>query len=676
MNKQSLTFVCVVLLVLSTVVAYWQVQNNDFINFDDGVYVSKNRHVQEGGWNNIIWAFTDLKTTANWHPITWLSHILDTYLFGLNPKGHHLTNLVFHIINTLLLFFFLSKTTSSLLRSGFVAALFALHPLHVESVAWISERKDVLSTFFWFLTLFGYIYFIKEKRLKRYAFFLIPFLLGLMSKPMLVSLPFVLLLLDYWPLGRLSFSMYNTSADSTRMGWREYYSILKPLFYEKVPLFILSISFGVIAYFAQDIGNAMQSLTRYPMKVRLLNAILAYGAYIKKMFLPYNLALFYPYPKSFSSIEILSVAIILLIISFIFLNKSRNYPYLIVGWLWYVGTLVPVIGLVQVGTQSMADRYTYIPLIGLFIILSWGGPDLLKRFQIHRSILPIIGVIILILSTILTRQQVRYWKDSITIFEHAIRVTKNNDLAYGNLGLVYFQKKDIKKAISYLSTAISIDPGNLEARVNLALALVETNRIEEAASHIAKALRQNPKSTLTFHALGVYYTKKGLFDKAIDAYNKALDIDPENAAVINDIGYILEQRGYVDKAMVMYKKAVKIQPFSPFIRVNLGLVYLKYKEFDKAIDEFKVAISFNPESVDAHNNLGSAFFYKGLYDRAIDEYKRVLELNPNDKFAHLNLGVVYSKIGMNALARAQYQKALTIDPDFQDALIGLKKLRE
>lgn len=675
MNRNFLFFIISLCLTFAILLVYWQVQYHDFLYFDDETYVTENRYVQEGSWDSIVWAFTDIKS-ANWHPVTWLSHILDHYLFGLNPKGHHLTNLFFHITNTLLLFFLFTHMTGSVARSGFVAALFALHPLHVESVAWVAERKDVLSTFFWFLTFLGYIYYVKQRNIKRYIFVLVLFSIGLMSKSMLVTLPFVLLLIDYWPLNRLETNAFSNLSSSGKQRERASYNA-KPilnLVYEKVPLFIISIFFSGITYFAQDRGGAMGTLEVFPLKARIANALLAYGGYIKKMIWPYHLAPFYPYPKSFSALEVISVILLLLVISYLCLKKSRLYPYLIVGWLWFLGTLVPVIGFVQVGFQAMADRYTYIPLVGLFIIIAWGVPELLKRLEFQRKLLSIIAPMILMLLMVLTWFQVKYWTNTVTLFEHILKVTKDNQFAHTNLGHVFSKRKNFERAIQHYASALSINPRTYGVKTALGRILAETGKFDEALSHLSEAMRIAPKDVQTHYAFGVYYTRKGLIDDALEAYSEALKINPEYAQAMNDIGNILKNRGLLDQAIEKYREAAKIQPFNSVIRNNLGLAYMENGELDQAIFEFEEAIAKEPESVDAHNNLGSAYYYKGLSDEAISEFKKVLELVPNDKFAYLSLGIIYTKRGFIPLAKIQYQKALSIDPSFKEAIEGLNNI--
>ena len=399
-------------LVMATLAVYWQVQNYDFVNFDDNDYVYDNRHVQDGlTLKSIIWAFTNIHA-SNWHPVTWLSHMMDYQLYGMNPGRHHLTNLLFHIANTLLLFLVFRKMTDSLWQSGFVAALFALHPLHVESVAWVSERKDVLSTFFWMLTMWSYIWYVEHPAVKRYILVVLFFALGLMSKPMLVTLPFVLLLLDFYPLNRFQSQQPKGSANAQQR------SIALRLILEKIPLFVLVAMSSAMTFYAQKHGKTVASLEVIPLKSRVANALVSYVSYIIKTIYPSKLAVLYPHPGILPWWQIAGACLLLVTISFLAIRVVKQSPYFVVGWLWYLGTLVPVIGLVQVGIQSMADRYTYVPLIGIFIIIVWGIPELVAQWRYRKICLATLATVVLTILMAMTWKKVGYWKSSITLFEH------------------------------------------------------------------------------------------------------------------------------------------------------------------------------------------------------------------------------------------------------------------
>ena len=422
-------FLVCLFLVIATLAVYWQVRNYSFVNYDDHMYVTQNHNVQAGlTLESITWSFTTIQA-SNWHPLTWISHMLDCQLYGMNPGRHHLTNVLLHILNSLLLFLVFMRMTGKLWQSGFVAALFALHPLHVESVAWISERKDVLSTFFWMLSLWGYLRYVERPGACRYLLLFFLFILGLMTKPMLVTLPFVLLLLDYWPLNRFQF---GSSGDCN-------YSIQRPfdfgLVWEKTPLFLLAAVSSVMTYIVQKSGGAVNSLATIPFHDRIANAIVSYVSYIGKMIWPDNLAVFYPYPKSILLWKVAGAGLLLVVVSVVIFRMVRTKPYFAVGWLWYIGTLVPVIGLVQVGSQGMADRYTYVPLIGIFVIIAWGVPDFMPKWRYKKIGFTVTIAAILAIIMITTRLQIRYWSDSLTLFKHAFEVTTvDNCIVHGKLG--------------------------------------------------------------------------------------------------------------------------------------------------------------------------------------------------------------------------------------------------
>jgi Tfp pilus assembly protein PilF len=587
-------------LVISTLSVYWQVHKYGFVNFDDDIYVSDNRHVQVGlTLESIDWAFTTIRA-SNWHPLTWLSHMLDCQLYGLNPSGHHLTNLLFHIANSLLLFFVFRKMTGHFWQSAFLASLFALHPLHVESVAWISERKDVLSTFFWMLTMWSYIWYVQHPGIGKYLLVLLFFILGLMSKPMLVTLPFVLLLLDYYPLYR-----FHKSDGSKNSHQR---SIVFRLILEKVPFFVLVLMSSAMTFYAQKHGGAVASLAVIPIQARISNALVSYTSYILKMLYPSKLAVLYPLPGILPWWQITGACFLLLCISFSAIRLVKQSPYFIVGWLWYLGTLVPVIGLVQVGNQSMADRYTYIPLIGIFFIISWGIPEFVQRWRHVKKILPIMALTILFILTVVTFVQVGFWKNSITLFEHALRLTKNNRKAHNNLGL----------------------------------ALEEQGLIDEAINHYEKALRISPVYVGAHNNLGNALKEQGLIDEAIKHYEEALRINPDYGKAHYNLGNVLQKQGLIDEAIKHYEEALRINPDYVDAHNNLGLALKEQDLMDEAIKHFEEALRINPDLAEAHNNLGAALFYKGDVDGAIEQFRKALQINPKYVAAKNNLNKLLS----------------------------------
>ncbi len=480
------------LLVFATIAIYSQVVNFDFVNYDDDDYIYKNSYVQKVlTLESIKWAFTT-NHASNWHPLTWLSHMLDIQLYGMDSGKHHLTNLIFHIANTLLLFFLFKQMTGKLWQSSFVAALFALHPLHVESVAWLSERKDVLSTFFWMLTMLSYVRYTGKPGIITYLPVLFFFIIGLMAKPMLVTLPFVLLLLDYYPLRRLRFTddkkiIIKKSSISHFSLLTSHFSLLS----EKIPLLIFAAISSVITLLAQQSGGAVRSLYEQPLTYRITNAMISYVGYIEKMIIPHDLAIFYP-PCIFSWWQIAGASLLLLAVSFFVIKRIKDYPYLFTGWFWYIGTLVPVIGFVKAGSQAMADRYTYIPLIGLFMMIAWGIPELIERWRIRKTIFNTVVTAYILILSVTAWMQVQYWKNSITLFSHALEVTENNILVQTNLGLALIEQGRTDEGIIHYLKALQLEPDNAKIHNNLGVALFQKGRIKEAIAHFQKALETNP----------------------------------------------------------------------------------------------------------------------------------------------------------------------------------------
>jgi Tfp pilus assembly protein PilF len=587
-------------LIICTLSVYWQVHNYDFVNFDDDEYLSDNRHVQVGfTLESIAWAFTTIHA-SNWHPLTWLSHMMDYQLYGLNPGGHHLTNLLFHIANSLLLFFVFKRMTGQFWQSAFLASLFALHPLHVESVAWISERKDVLSTFFWMLTMWSYIWYVQHPGIDKYLLVLLFFVLGLLSKPMLVTLPFVLLLLDYYPLYRFH------KSDGSRNPHQR--SIVFRLILEKLPFFVLVVISSAMTFYAQKHGGAVASLDVIPIQLRISNALVSYASYILKMLYPSNLAVLYPHPGILAWWQIAGACFLLLFISFSAVRVIKQSPYFIVGWLWYLGTLVPVIGLVQVGNQSMADRYTYIPLIGIFFIIAWGIPEFVQRWRHVKKLLPIMAITILLILMVVTFIQAGYWKNSITLFEHALRLTKNNRKAHNNLGLALEEQGQMDDAIGHFEEALRISPVYVGAHNNLGNALMEQGQIDDAIKHFEEALRINPDYAKAHYNLGNLLQQQGQIDDAIKHFEEALRINPDYVAAHNNLGLALKEKGLMDDAIKHFEEALRI----------------------------------NPDLAEAHNNLGVALFYKGDIDGAIERFRKALQINPKYVAARNNLNKLLS----------------------------------
>jgi len=473
-EKWRVFLICTAIAVV-TFIAFQQVRYNEFICFDDNLYITENIHVKEGiTADSIVWAFTQ-SHAANWHPVTWLSHMLDCELFGTNPYWHHLNNLLLHIANSLLLFLVFKAMTGSIWPSAFTAFLFALHPLHVESVAWASERKDVLSTLFWFLTIMAYLRYIKKPDFIRYLPVFILFAIGLMAKPMLVTLPFVLLLLDYWPLGRM----------------KQKNKTIQRLIIEKVPLLILALLSSIMTFIAQQ--KAMVPVEKLSLNLRINNAVVSYIQYIVKMIYPHKMAIPYPHPLS-QIPPWLTIAcfILLATISIIVICISKQHRYMATGWFWYIGTLVPVIGLIQVGAQSMADRYTYIPSIGIFILFTWTIREFTSKWKWQKTILSIAAIIILPILIICTRTQVKYWKNSFTLFEHTLKVTEKNYIAHNSYGALLCKEGYFEDGITHLRKSVEIYPKHTNALYNLGFALAHKGEYPEAILYLRRALKIDP----------------------------------------------------------------------------------------------------------------------------------------------------------------------------------------
>ena len=540
-------------LCLTTVImaVYWPVYNFEFVGYDDDQYVTDNRHVQDGLTSeNLLWALST-RQTANWHPLTWVSLILDCRLFGMWAGGYHLVNVLLHVVNTLLLFAVFNRMTAAPWRSAFVASLFALHPLHVESVAWVAERKDVLSTCFLLLTIWAYIRYIERPTGWRYLSTLGLYALGLMSKPMGVTLPFVLLLLDYWPLGRTRWAKPATG-ESVKAPPRQ---LLK----EKLPFLALAAVSCVVTYWAQQAGGTVVPMVNLSLRMRIANALLSYVGYMGQTFWPTRLAVFYPLHEMLPA-AVMGAAVGLVGITAVVIWRARRAPWLATGWFWYLGMLVPVIGLVQVGAQSMADRYTYVPLIGLFIMLCWSVPCGEIRRRNLKPVASVVAAAVLMVCVVLSVVQVRYWKDTATLFDHALKVTRDNWLAHCNLGMALAQAGRIEEAIGQYQQALRIEPDCADAHYNLGVFLSQTGRIEEAIWHYGQAVRLKPDDADAHNNLGLALQQVGKIENAISHYEQALRINPDDVEVHCNLGMALAQAGRIEEAIGHYEQALRIKP--------------------------------------------------------------------------------------------------------------------
>lgn len=580
MRREAL--ICI-FLALATLAVFSAVRHHDFIHLDDDLYITENPYVQKGLTGDTIkWAFTTTRGGL-WIPLTWLSLMLEFELFGLKAGGYLLNNLLFHLANTLLLFLLLKRVTGQIWRTAFVAAVFALHPLRVESVAWAVERKDVLSTFFLLLILHAYVRYTENRAFYVYASALFFFLLGLMSKPMVVTLPCLLLLMDYWPLGRLNFGASELSQaagppDPGRKG-----PTFSLLLYEKLPFFLLSVIFGIVTFLAQRNTGALSSLQRLPVWDRLANALVSYAAYIGKMVWPRNLAVLYPHPgDTLPGWQVAAAGLFLAVVTaFVIWSLRRRYRYPAVGWLWYLITLLPVIGLVQAGSQAMADRFTYIPLVGIFVIIAWGVPDLVGGWRPCKVLLPLSAGLVLALLMLCTWSQVKYWRDSITLFEHTLQVTENNSPIHNNLGIVFLEQRRFADAASHFSKALQIRPNNARAHINLAVSLAHLGELQKAVEHYRRALKLAPDHAGAHNNLGNVLLIQGRVDEAAAEFARALELDPDYAEAHNNLGVVLVRRGKFAEAIGHFREALRVKPDYRQARANLALALQQAKKKGK-----------------------------------------------------------------------------------------------
>jgi Tfp pilus assembly protein PilF len=541
-NKRQTLFFIIVAIVAVTVLSYAPIVHNGFVNYDDNQYVFNNPNVKGGiTQQSIIWAFTNLNISY-WHPLTWLSHMLDCEIYGLRPLGHHITSILIHIINSVLLFLLLSKMTGTVWRSGFVAAAFALHPIHVESVAWVAERKDVLSGLFWILSMLAYVHYAERPNVRRYAIVLLTFVMGLMSKPMMVTLPFALLLLDYWPLDRFILRQDKTTSPADISIICQKASVWR-LLAEKVPMFVLSAVVSVITFVAQKQVGVVASIEAMPLHIRAINALGSYYHYIIKMLYPKDLAVLYPPPMQVTTdaaiIAVMGIAVLLVL-------WGRGRRWLVMGLLWYLGTLVPVIGLVQSGFQIMADRYTYIPSIGVFIIIAWGSAEIFAKLSHPKLPAAAAGAGILIVMAVMTYIQVSYWRDSTTLFEHAIAVTKNNYTIHYNYGLDLLEQRKYEEALQHFKEASRICPQYLEARGNICITLLAQKRFDEAIGCFTDMIKERndwPETYKMYSGLGWAYEQKGELALAETNFRKALMLKPDYQSAQNGLKSVLTKQG-------------------------------------------------------------------------------------------------------------------------------------
>ena len=569
-------------LAIATFAAFEGVRNNDFVNYDDGLYVTNNMHVQEGLYaGSVAWAFAS-RDASNWHPLTWISHIIDCVYFGPNPAGHHLVSLGFHIANVILLFLILKRMTGSLWPSLFVAAVFGLHPLAVESVAWVAQRKSVLSTFFAFLTIAAYVRYSQKPGILRYLIVMVLFAAGLLSKPMLVTLPIVLILLDYWPLNRIH---------------KPQFSILRS-FYEKLPLIGMSAASCVMTYIAQAKGGAVLDTVAVPLISRVQNALMSYIKYIGKIFCPTSLSAMYPFDfneLAFWKAGVCLLLLVLVSVAAFALRYRRGYFF--TGWFWYLGTLIPVIGLVQVGAQGMADRYMYLPGIGIYIIVAWGVFDFAVRrplreagkLRLPKVIPAAAGVLILGILLLMTRTQVGYWKDSLSLSRHALALTKNNYVMHYSCGLALRDSGQVDEAIEQFRQSLKINPAYARAHNNLGCALQDKGQLDEAAAEFELAVKNAPEFAMAQNNYAVSLAQRGRYEEAISHFVAALKADPYFRDAMKNICKAGIDGNKLDDVLEVL---LSLQPKAPScaeLYYRTGVIYDAKGQAEKAVEQLEKA---------------------------------------------------------------------------------------
>ncbi len=623
-------------LIILTLSVYAGLVGNDFVRYDDHEFVTRNDHIQQGlSLEGMMWAFTTV-ISANWNPVTFLSHMLDCQIYGLSPAGHHLTSLFLHVATVLLLFLMLREATGRIWESATVAALFALHPIHVESVAWVSERKDVLSGFFCLLTILMYVHYVKDHRTRWYWLSIVFFTLGLLSKPMLVTIPLLLFIMDYWPLGRIV-PLPPTDIGHTGAWKGRNYSHLRKIILEKIPFLVLSLLFGITTIFVQSRAGTMATLEALPLPVRFANALISYQNYLGNILYPTDLAIFYPHSLNMPSGHLLLGACLVLagitIFACLFI---RQQPFLLAGWLWYLVALLPVIGIIQVGFQAMADRYAYLPAIGIYILFSFGLSTLTRRLPYRPILLGCLAMLAFTFLSIHTVRQVGYWKDTKTLFSQAIMVTPNNWLAHGVLSGLFLEEGNASAAEAEARKALALAQ-NANGHINLAAALHKTGRLPEAMDHLREALRIDPKQAQAYINMGRLLVAMQQKELALSYFLKAEEFLPRNSWAYNILGIAYASAAGYNRAMIQFNKALQLAPQRWDTYNNIGMVYNYQQQPHKALPYLLRAIELQPSFAEAYNNAGVALLKMKNYEKAAYYFSAALMLQPDYEKARSNL---------------------------------------
>lgn len=614
---------CFLLSVL-TICVYSQAVECNFINYDDGVYVTLNDNVLRGlNWDSFVWAFSSI-SVANWHPLTWLTHMIDFAIFGLNPAGPHVVNVLFHIANSLLLFCAMKALTGSSWKSFFVAGIFALHPMHVESVAWISERKDVLSTFFFLGALLFYVRFTRQRNHKNYALVILMFALSLMSKPMMLTFPFLLLLIDFWPLKRIELGNFSKAFAS--------------LLFEKAPMFLISGASCAITFYAQLKAGAVSPLEYIPFVTRVLNAFVSYLQYLAKFFYPVDLAVLYPHPGSLLPVwQGVAAGLALAVICAAAVMTARKCKYFFVGWFWFLGTLVPVIGIVQVGAQSMADRYSYVPFIGISILFIWALTDLGKKLGFKVLTLKVICGSFLIFLSVLTWIQIGFWKNTTSLFEHTVSVTKDNCLALSIYGSALAENGRLEDGLKECLKSAALCPKSADIQNRIGEILKIKGSQTEAMKYFLEAIKINPEYASAYVSLGILSARAGALQLSESYLNAAESLIKDNSAENTMLGMAWAEIGRVDRSIKYFQRALELLTGKAEFNNNLGRAFILLDDVHSALPYLDKALEIRPDFAEALNNYGLAMAKMGKHEEAVYYFSSALHKKPDYKHARDNL---------------------------------------
>jgi protein O-mannosyl-transferase len=647
--------------IISIFLLYFQVIHHSFTSFDDKLYVTGNPDVLKGFTSDSFaraFKFTEKGDLTYWHPLSTISHMIDYELFGLQSGGHHFSNLCIHLLNTLLLFLLFSSMTQKIWQSAFMAALFAFHPINVDTIAWIAERKNLLSTFFWLLTMLTYLFYCRKPGFHTYISVILCMITGLLCKPMLVTLPCVLLLMDFWPLERIKRSPSFRIQDNIH------------LILEKIPLFALSIIWTQLSSLSMQRLNVEIPIDQNPIDIRIANAIITYVKYIQKIVWPYNLAIYYPFPQSMPPTwQIIFALIFLSLMTFLMFSFLKNMPWLTIGWLWYFGTLIPVIGLLQNGLwPEMADRWAYIPTIGLFIIIAWGVPALLAGLQKEKFVISMFSAAFLIIIVITTWNQIKYWSSNQKLFSHAIEVTKNNPVSQYNLANEFQNEKNYLKAINHYNEALKMKPDAAKIHNNLGNAYAKIKKYEKAITHYNESLKLESDVSDTHNNIGNAFLHLSQFEKALYHYTKAIQIDPKSETSYFNMGLLLEKQNKHNMAINYFSKSIQLKPDNAEAHLALGNSLVEVGRLIDAEKHYSEAIALDSTIEDAKINLSIIKKFQKEFEIELAAIKDDIKQSPKDHKLYYRLGELYEKNKKQNTAIIQYKKATSLQPYFIPAL--------